>query len=351
MDTHRLSQTVQPLLGWFQAHARALPWRADREPYHVWLSEIMLQQTRVEAVRGYYARFLAAAPDVFALAALPEAQLLKLWEGLGYYNRARKAQACAQEIAARGGVWPDTVEGLLALPGIGPYTAGAIASICFERPAAAVDGNVLRVFSRLYNDPAAVTEPAVKKAFTARVMEHQPPDAPGDYNQALMELGALVCVPNGAPLCEKCPLAHLCAARAAGTALELPRKAAPKPRRLQPVTLALLESPAGFLLQQRPQKGLLAGLWQPVLWEGEALAAGEVLARLQAMGVNTGTAAPEALPAAKHIFSHIEWHMNGILLHVPAQDAPVGCVWASREALQAEYTLPGAFKAYRKLIV
>ena len=191
----------------------------------------------------------------------------------------------------------------------------------------------------------------VNELLAARVMEHQPPDAPGDYNQALMELGALVCVPNGAPLCEKCPLAHLCAARAAGTALELPRKAAPKPRRLQPVTLALLESPAGFLLQQRPQKGLLAGLWQPVLWEGEALAAGEVLARLQAMGVNTGTAAPEALPAAKHIFSHIEWHMNGILLHVPAQDAPAGCVWASREALQAEYTLPGAFKAYRKLIV
>ena len=194
-------------------------------------------------------------------------------------------------------------------------------------------------------------EPAVKKAFTARVMEHQPPDAPGDYNQALMELGALVCVPNGAPLCEKCPLAHLCAARAAGTALELPRKAAPKPRRLQPVTLALLESPAGFLLQQRPQKGLLAGLWQPVLWEGETLAAGEVLARLQAMGLDTGTAAPEALPAAKHIFSHIEWHMNGILLHLPAQSAPAGCVWASREALQAEYTLPGAFKSYKKLMV
>ena len=242
-------------------------------------------------------------------------------------------------------------DALRALPGIGDYTAGAVASISFGIPVPAVDGNVLRVFSRLYNDPAAVTEPAVKKAFTARVMEHQPPDAPGDYNQALMELGALVCVPNGAPLCEKCPLAHLCAARAAGTALELPRKAAPKPRRLQPVTLALVESPAGFLLQQRPQKGLLAGLWQPVLWEGEALAAGEVLARLQAMGMDTGTAAPEALPAAKHIFSHIEWHMNGILLHVPAQDAPAGCVWASREALQAEYTLPGAFKAYRKLII
>ena len=263
------------------------------------------------------------------------------------YCRADARIVCEQY----GGQLPADYDALRALPGIGDYTAGAIASISFGIPVPAMDGNVLRVFSRLYNDPAAVTEPAVKKAFTARVMEHQPPDAPGDYNQALMELGALVCVPNGAPLCEKCPLAHLCAARAAGTALELPHKAAPKPRRLQPVTLALLESPAGFLLQQRPQKGLLAGLWQPVLWEGEALAAGEVLARLQAMGVNTGTAAPEALPAAKHIFSHIEWHMNGILLHVPAQDAPAGCVWASREALQTEYTLPGAFKAYRKLII
>ena len=316
------------LLDWFYKNHRILPFRTDPSPYHVWLSEIMLQQTRVSAALPYYERFLAALPDIPALAACEEEKLHKLWEGLGYYSRVRNLQKAAKLVCAQ-----------------------YIASISFGIPVPAVDGNVLRVFSRLYNDPAAVTEPAVKKAFTARVMEHQPPDAPGDYNQALMELGALVCVPNGAPLCEKCPLAHLCAARAAGTALELPRKAAPKPRRLQPVTLALLESPAGFLLQQRPQKGLLAGLWQPVLWEGEALAAGEVLARLQAMGVNTGTAAPEALPAAKHIFSHIEWHMNGILLHVPAQDAPAGCVWASREALQAEYTLPGAFKAYRKLIV
>ena len=347
-----LEQLPGLLLPWFAEHRRDLPWRRDREPYHVWLSEIMLQQTRVEAVRGYYLRFLERLPDIAALASAPEDVLLKLWEGLGYYSRVRNLQKAARVILEQyGGEMPGDYEALLGLPGIGEYTAGAVASISFGIPVPAVDGNVLRVFSRLYNDPAAVTEPAVKKAFTARVMEHQPPDAPGDYNQALMELGALVCVPNGAPLCEKCPLAHLCAARAAGTALELPRKAAPKPRRLQPVTLALLESPAGFLLQQRPQKGLLAGLWQPVLWEGETLAAGEVLARLQAMGVDTGTAAPEALPAAKHIFSHIEWHMNGILLHVPAQDAPAGCVWASREALQAEYTLPGAFKAYRKLIV
>ena len=346
-----LEQLPVLLLPWFAEHRRDLPWRRDREPYHVWLSEIMLQQTRVEAVRGYYARFLAAAPDVFALAALPEAQLLKLWEGLGYYNRARKAQACAQEIAARGGVWPDTVEGLLALPGIGPYTAGAIASICFERPAAAVDGNVLRVFSRLYNDPGVITEPAVKKTFTARVMEHQPPEKAGDYNQALMELGALVCVPNGAPLCGQCPLAEVCLARAAGTTAQLPQKAKPKPRKIVPVTLALVESPAGFLVQQRPQKGLLAGLWQPVLWEGEHLLQAEVLARLTALGLDTGTAAPAALPAAKHIFTHIEWLMSGVQLHVPVQSAPAGYVWASREQLRTTYTLPGAFRAYKPLLL
>ena len=170
-------------------------------------------------------------------------------------------------------------DAIRALPGIGDYTAGAICSISFGIPVPAVDGNVLRVFSRLYNDPGVITDPAVKKAFTARVMEHQPPEAPGDYNQALMELGALVCVPNGAPLCEQCPLARLCQARAAGTALSLPQKAAPKARKLEDLTVALVESPAGFLIQQRPEKGLLAGLWQPLLWEGAAMTA-EQLPRL-----------------------------------------------------------------------
>ena len=324
-------ENISPaLLDWFYKNQRSLPFRTDPSPYHVWLSEIMLQQTRVSAALPYYERFLAALPDIPALAACGEEKLHKLWEGLGYYSRVRNLQKAARIVCEQyGGQLPADYDALRALPGIGDYTAGA----------------------RLYNDPGIITEPAVKKAFTARVMEHQPPDAAGDYNQALMELGALVCVPNGAPLCEKCPLAAVCRARAAGTAPELPHKAAPKPRRMEPVTLALLESPAGFLLQQRPAKGLLAGLWQPVLWEGEALAAGEALARLRAMGLDTGCAAPDALPAAKHIFSHIEWHMSGILLHLPAQSAPAGCVWASREALQAEYTLPGAFKSYKKLMV
>ena len=346
-------ENISPaLLEWFYKNRRSLPFREDPTPYHVWLSEVMLQQTRVSAVLPYYYRFLEALPDIPALAACEEERLHKLWEGLGYYSRVRNLQKAAKLVCAQyGGQLPADYAALLALPGSGEYTAGAIASISFGLPVPAVDGNVLRVFSRLYNDPGVITEPAVKKAFTARVMEHQPPEKAGDYNQALMELGALVCVPNGAPLCGQCPLAESCLARAAGTTAQLPQKAKPKPRKLVPVTLALVESPAGFLVQQRPQKGLLAGLWQPVLWEDEHLLQAEVLARLAALGLDTGTAAPAALPAAKHIFSHIEWHMSGILLHLPAQDAPAGCVWASREALQAEYTLPGAFKSYKKLMV
>ena len=290
----------------------------------------------------------AALPDIPALAACEEEKLHKLWEGLGYYSRVRNLQKAARIVCEQyGGQLPADYAALRALPGIGDYTAGAIASISFGLAVPAVDGNVLRVFSRLYNDPGVITEPAVKRAFTARVMEHQPPEKAGDYNQALMELGALVCVPNGAPLCEQCPLASLCEARRAGTALELPHKAAPKARRIEPVTVVLAEdAEERFLLQQRPEKGLLAGLWQPLLWEGEALSAEEVCARLEALGLACESIEP--LPAAKHIFSHIEWRMSGYSVCVGSAEAPAGCVWASREQLQNEYTLPGAFKAYKK---
>ena len=327
-------ENISPaLLEWFYKNRRSLPFREDPTPYHVWLSEVMLQQTRVSAVLPYYYRFLEELPDIPALAACGEEKLHKLWEGLGYYSRVRNLQKAAKLVCAQyGGQLPADYAALRALPGIGEYTAGAIAS-------------------RLYNDPGVITEPAVKKAFTARVMEHQPPEKAGDYNQALMELGALVCVPNGAPLCGQCPLAALCLARAAGTTAQLPQKAKPKPRKIVPVTLALVESPAGFLVQQRPQKGLLAGLWQPVLWEGEHLLQAEVLARLAALGLDTGAAPPAALPAAKHIFTHIEWLMSGVQLRVPAQSAPAGYVWASREQLCTTYTLPGAFRAYKPLLL
>ena len=342
-------ENISPaLLNWFYENQRVLPFRTDPSPYHVWLSEIMLQQTRVSAALPYYERFLAALPDIPALAACEEEKLNKLWEGLGYYSRVRNLQKAARIVCERyGGELPADYDAIRALPGIGDYTAGAICSISFGIPVPAVDGNVLRVFSRLYNDPGVITDPAVKKAFTARVMEHQPPAAPGDYNQALMELGALVCVPNGAPLCEQCPLARLCRARAAGTALSLPQKAAPKARKLEDLTVALVESPAGFLIQQRPEKGLLAGLWQPLLWEGAAMTAEQLPAALTALGIH-GITECKPIPKAKHIFSHIEWHMTGYTVTVEAQPAPDGWIWATREQLQTEYTLPGAFKAYKK---
>ena len=342
-------ENISPaLLNWFYENQRVLPFRTDPSPYHVWLSEIMLQQTRVSAALPYYERFLAALPDIPALAACEEEKLNKLWEGLGYYSRVRNLQKAARIVCEQyGGELPADYDAIRALPGIGDYTAGAICSISFGIPVPAVDGNVLRVFSRLYNDPGVITDPAVKKAFTARVMEHQPPAAPGDYNQALMELGALVCVPYGAPLCEQCPLARLCQARAAGTALSLPQKAAPKARKLEDLTVALVESPAGFLIQQRPEKGLLAGLWQPLLWEGAAMTAEQLPSALTALGIH-GVTEVKPIPKAKHIFSHIEWRMTGYTVTVKAQPAPDGCIWATREQLQTEYTLPGAFKAYKK---
>ena len=339
------------LLDWFYQNKRILPFRTDPSPYHVWVSEIMLQQTRVSAALPYYERFLAALPDIPALAACEEEKLHKLWEGLGYYSRVRNLQKAAKIVCAQyGGQLPADYDALRELPGIGDYTAGAIASISFGLPVPAVDGNVLRVFARLYDDARLITDPAVKKAFTARVMEHQPPEQAGDYNQAMMELGALVCVPNGAPLCAACPLHDLCKARAAGTAPTLPRKAAPKARKVAPVTVALVESGGNFLIRQRPEKGLLAGLWEPLLWEGEALTPGELHEKLTAMGLVCEAEAIAPLPEAKHIFSHIEWRMTQYAVPAPPQPAPEGTVWASREQLRTEYTLPGAFKACKKYL-
>ena len=339
------------LLDWFYQNKRILPFRTDPSPYHVWVSEIMLQQTRVSAALPYYERFLAALPDIPALAACEEEKLHKLWEGLGYYSRVRNLQKAAKIVCAQyGGQLPADYDALRELPGIGDYTAGAIASISFGLPVPAVDGNVLRVFARLYDDAQLITDPAVKKAFTARVMEHQPPEQAGDYNQALMELGALVCVPNGTPLCAACPLHDLCKARAAGTAPTLPRKAAPKARKVAPVTVALVESGGNFLIRQRPEKGLLAGLWEPLLWEGEALTPGELHEKLTAMGLVCEAEAIAPLPEAKHIFSHIEWRMTQYAVPAPPQPAPEGTVWASREQLRTEYTLPGAFKACKKYL-
>ena len=231
-------QLAENLVAWFRADHRDLPWRQDKEPYHVWLSEIMLQQTRAEAVKGYYARFLRELPTIEALARCEPDRLQKLWEGLGYYSRVRNLQKAAQMIVSRlGGEFPRTVDEIRKLPGVGAYTAGAIASICFELPAPAVDGNVLRVVSRVMADGACVSKQAVKDEYGARLAEIYPAGACGDFTQSLMELGATVCLPNGEPRCEACPVAGLCRARSEGTQRRYPVKEAKKPRRVEKLTV------------------------------------------------------------------------------------------------------------------
>ena len=343
-----LSPIAPALLEWFNANKRILPFRQDPTPYHIWVSEIMLQQTRVSAAIPYYLRFIEELPDIPALAACDPQRLNKLWEGLGYYSRVRNMQKAAQQVCRDyGGQLPADLKALKSLPGIGDYTAGAVASIGFRIPAPAVDGNVLRVFSRLYNDDRDITLPSTKTAYTDWVMEHQPPDKPGPYNEALMELGALVCLPGGEPLCDRCPLSHLCRAKAAGTQLDLPVKPAPKAKKLQSITLALVKSEKGWLVRQRPRKGLLAGLWEPVLWE-ERLTKEEAKSRLE--GFLPGAEAGEPLPAARHIFTHIQWEMEGWFFTAPALPLPEGYAWADRQALESLYPLPNAFKKYKPLM-
>lgn len=342
----------QPLLRWFDENKRILPFRTQKTPYRVWVSEVMLQQTRVAAVLPYYERFMQALPTVQALAACPPEKLAKLWEGLGYYSRARNLQKAAQAVVEQhGGELPANYEALRALPGIGDYTAGAVASLAFGLPCVAVDGNVLRVWSRPNADGADVLLPATKRRMAAEVQAAQPPQRPGDFNEALMELGALVCLPNGEPLCAQCPWGDICLARKQGRQALLPVKAPRKTRRVFPYTAALVlragPQPA-LLLEQRPSSGLLAGLWQPLLFEG-TLGQADMRRALAARGVQGLAKDALSLPPAKHVFTHLEWHMTGWCFFC-TQDAPLpaGCAFAAPDQLAAQYAVPGAFRAYRQ---
>lgn len=337
---------AQPLLAWFDRNKRILPFRRNKTPYRVWVSEIMLQQTRVSAALPYYERFMAELPDVRALADCEPERLAKLWEGLGYYSRARNLQKAARVIVDEyGGELPADAALLRKLPGIGDYTAGAIASLAFGLPEPAVDGNVLRVWSRLSNDASDVTLPETKRRMTAEVRAAQPKDRPGDFNEALMELGALVCIPNGAPLCETCPLRAQCEGYRAGTAPGLPVKPAKKPRRIEDWTLGVVLFEDAVLLEKRPETGLLAGLWQPAMFPG-TLSAGDVEAQLAAQGTIAHT--ERTLKPARHIFSHVEWHMTGYLLRADSVSLPY--VPTTRGELETDRALPGAFKSVRSVL-
>ncbi len=340
-----LRPLVSPLLMWYEKAKRQMPWRDEPTPYHVWVSEIMLQQTRVEAVRDYYARFIAMLPDIRSLAEVSEEQLLKLWEGLGYYSRARNLQKAAKLVMAEyGGELPPNVHELRKLSGIGEYTAGAIASLAYGIPAAAVDGNVLRVITRCLADECDISKQKERRRLTDYVQSILPIDAPAAFNQALMELGALVCLPNGKPLCEQCPLAFLCKAYESGSMTAYPVKPQKKPRKIVNMTLWILQYGDKFFLEKREEKGVLHGLWQFPNDEGDVNP--KESARL--CGIQSESTVK--LPSAKHTFTHLEWHMTGY--HIQLKECPdfSGGVWASREQIQTEYSLPAAFRHYDKYL-
>ena len=330
------------LLPWYRANHRDLPWRHSTDPYRVWLSEIMLQQTRVEAVKGYYLRFLEALPDIRALADCPEDKLLKLWEGLGYYSRARNLQKAAKQIVAEhGGAFPREPEQVLSLPGIGDYTAGAICSICFDLPIPAVDGNVLRVCTRLTASREDITLPGTKLAVKSALQERFPPDGRGEFNQALMELGAVVCVPKGEPGCSACPLGNVCLSRAGQLWRELPVRTPKKPRVREKVTVFLLRCQDRLALQKRPKEGLLAGLWElPSL--PEVLTPQQALDRAAEWGCH-----PVSLGKVRHrehVFTHREWEMTGYEIICSAM--PQRFQWAGKAELAGIYSLPSAFRKF-----
>lgn len=349
-----LDRIAEPLLAWYDKGRRILPWREEPTPYHVWLSEIMLQQTRVEAVKPYYDRFLQALPDIGSLAAVEEERLLKLWEGLGYYNRARNLKRAAEILVSEyDGEMPDDYERIAALPGIGSYTAGAVSSIAFGRPYPAVDGNVLRILSRLRADDRDILNAKVKRAVEEELLDVMPKDRPGDFNQALMELGAMVCIPNGAPKCGECPWRELCLARAQGRMGEFPKKAKKKPRSIEKKTVLVIQDAERVALHKRPGKGLLAGMYEFPSLEGHCEEA-EVSAYLKEIGLLPIRI--RRLPAAKHVFTHREWHMTGYLIRVdelavkePGEELQ-GFVFVEPEQTQTSYPIPSAFAAYAEWV-
>jgi len=344
-DPELLRQGAACIVHWCPAVLRPLPWRLSPTPYHVWISEIMLQQTRIEAVIPYYARFLEALPDIPSLAAVEEDRLLKLWEGLGYYSRARNLRRAARRVTEDyGGELPRTAAVLKALPGIGDYTAGAIASIAWGEPEPAVDGNVLRVVTRLLARGDDISLQRTKKDIAALLRTVYPTGrAAGLLTEGLMELGETLCLPNAAPKCRECPLHTLCRACQQGETTRYPVKSPPRPRRVEERTVLLLRCGERWAVRKRGGRGLLAGLWEFPNTLG-ALDAAEAEAFVEALG----GAVLDLVPCgeAKHIFTHVEWHMRGY--RITLSEALPGFVWKTPAEIAADCPIPTALKYYQK---
>ncbi|MCD8327210.1 MAG: A/G-specific adenine glycosylase [Lachnospiraceae bacterium] len=347
----KVADFTEGLLHYFKENKRCLPWREDPKAYHVWISEIMLQQTRVEAVKPYYQRFLEALPDVEALAKVQEERLLKLWEGLGYYSRARNLQKAARIVMEEyGGSLPREKAELLKLPGIGPYTAGAISSIAYGKVAAAVDGNVLRVLSRVFADDRDIGQDGVKKDYEALLEQAMSREYPGEFNQAMMEIGAMVCVPNGQPRCEICPLSPFCEASRTGTQAKYPVKAPKKARKIENRTVLILRDEKRIAIRKRPARGLLAGMYEFPVMEGY-VSVQQVIDDLKEKGIHAVRIRP--LESAVHIFTHREWHMTGFFVQVDEltdYKAPEGWIFVKPEEIREQYPVPSAYSAFMKYI-
>lgn len=337
-----LKQIVAPLLEWFYQNQRDLPWRKTKNPYCIWISEIMLQQTRVEAVKEYYKRFLTRFPDVFSLASAKEEEVLKYWEGLGYYSRARNLHRAAKIICEQwNGEMPTKEKELRTLPGIGPYTAGAIASIAFEEPAPAVDGNVLRVLSRILASERPIDDQKVKKELTESLAKVYPENSRGDFTQSLMELGAIVCIPNGEPLCDNCPLLFCCCAKKENKTDLIPVITPKKKRKKEEKTVFLIRCNEKMAYRKRLETGLLANLWELPNAEGH-LDIDAAMEWLEQNGILVH--AIQKGRKKKHIFTHIEWYMESY--EVICEDFSEEFIWADEKERAKEIALPTAFKQF-----
>lgn len=346
LEEPKLYEIAEPVVGWFRQNKRDLPWRKDQDPYHVWVSEIMLQQTRVEAVKPYYERFLKELPRVKDLAEAKEDTLLKLWEGLGYYNRVRNMQKAAQQIMVDfHGEFPDTYEEILSLKGIGNYTAGAISAFAFGLPKPAVDGNVLRVVSRITGSREDIMKQSVRKEMERTLEQVIPEDAASDFGQGLIELGAIVCVPNGEPKCGECPAAFACVARKQGLTAEIPVKKKAKARRIEKRTVLIFKDGEKLAIRKRSGKGLLAGLYEFPNEEGR-LTQKEVTAYSKEIGLMPVRV--KKLESAKHIFSHVEWHMTGyeVIVDELEKTNKKEFLFIHPEEIGQRYPLPSAFETY-----
>ncbi len=340
-DIERVSKAIPILLSWYRENRRPLPWRASSTPYAVWISEVMLQQTRIEAVIPKYLAFMERLPTVEALAEADEEELMKLWEGLGYYSRARNLQKAARAAVEKyGGALPKSAAELRALPGIGDYTAGAVSSIAYGQPEPAVDGNVLRVALRLTCCREDALDPRTRSRVTQLLRGLYPTgEDAATLTEGLMELGETVCLPRQAVRCEACPLSALCLARERGEAAGLPLRSPKKPRRVEERTALLLSCGDKYAVQKRPDAGLLSGLWEFPNFDG-FLEPDEVIKLLTARGLEP--MAVEPCGQAKHLFTHVEWRLLGYRVPCAREAAPYA--WRTPQELRKSHALPSAFR-------